>query len=61
LVNLVVDQNGIPTNVRTVRGIGYGLDENAVEAVRKYRFKPAMEHGQPVPVELNMEINFKIF
>jgi TonB family protein len=61
LVNLWVDQNGIPRNVRVVRGIGKGLDEKAVEAVSKYRFKPAMEDGQPVPVEINMEIDFKIF
>jgi TonB family protein len=61
LVNLIVDQNGIPTNVRVVRGVGHGLDEKAVEAASKYRFKPAMEHGQPVPVEINVEINFQIF
>jgi TonB family protein len=61
LVNLVVDQNGIPTNVRILRGIGYGLDEKSVEAVRKYRFKPSMEHGQPVPVEINLVVNFQIF
>jgi len=61
LVNLVIDQNGIPTNVRVVRGIGHGLDEKAVEAVRKYRFKPSMEHGQPVPVEINIEVIFQIF
>ena len=61
LVNLVVDQNGIPTNVRIVRGIGHGLDEKALEAVSKYKFKPAMEHGQPVPVEINVVINFQIF
>jgi TonB family protein len=61
LVNLVVDQNGIPTNVRVVRGVGHGLDEKAVEAVSKYRFKPSMEHGQAVPVEINVEVNFQIF
>jgi TonB family protein len=61
LVNLVVDQNGIPTNVRVVRGIGHGLDEKAVEAVSKYRFKPSMEHGQPVSVEINVQVNFQIF
>ena len=61
LVNLVVDQNGIPTNVRVVRGVGHGLDEKAVEAVSKYRFKPSMEHGQPVPVEINIQVNFQIF
>jgi TonB family protein len=61
LVNLVVDQKGVPTNVRVVRGIGYGLDEKAVEAVSKYRFKPSMEHGQPVAVEINIEVNFQVF
>jgi TonB family protein len=61
LVNLVVDQNGIPTNVRVIRGIGHGLDEKAVEAVSKYRFKPSMEHGQPVSVEINVQVNFQIF
>jgi protein TonB len=44
-----------------VRGIGHGLDEKAIEAVSKYRFKPSMEHGQPVPVEINVELNFQIF
>jgi TonB family protein len=61
IVNLVVNQNGMPTNVRLFRGIGNGLDEKALEAVRKYRFKPAMEHGKPVPVEINVDVNFRIF
>jgi TonB family protein len=61
LINLVVDQNGMPANVRVVRGIGGGLDEEAVKAVREYRFKPAMSNGKPVSVELNLEINFQIF
>ncbi len=61
LVNLVVDQNGAATGVRVVRGIGKGLDEKAVEAASKYRFKPAMEHGKAVSVELNIEINFQVF
>jgi protein TonB len=38
-----------------------GLDEKAVEAVRQYKFKPAREAGTPVPVELNVEVNFQIF
>jgi TonB family protein len=60
-VNLVVDQNGMPTSVRLFRGIGNGLDEKAIEAVSKYRFKPAMERGKPVPVEINVDVNFQIF
>jgi TonB family protein len=61
LVNLIVDQRGLPQNVYVVRGIDVGLDEKAVEAVRQYRFKPAMEDGKPVRAELNVEVNFKFF
>ncbi len=61
LVGLIVDTNGRPQNVHIVRGVGMGLDEKAMEAVRQYLFRPAMEAGKPVPVELNVEVNFQIF
>ncbi len=61
LVTLIVDAAGHPQRVRVLRGIGMGLDEKAVEAVRQYRFKPAMEGGKPVPVEVNIDVNFQIF
>lgn len=61
LVNLWVDTNGLPSHVHVIRGVGMGLDEKAVEAVRQYKFKPAMENGRPVLVELNVEVNFQIF
>lgn len=61
LVNLIVDQNGMPQNVHVLRGVGMGLDEQAVKAVQQYRFKPAKENGKPVAVELNVEVNFQIF
>jgi protein TonB len=61
LVNLWVDEHGLPTHVRVLRGVGMGLDEKAVEAVKQYKFKPAMEAGKPVLVELNVEVNFQIF
>jgi len=61
LVNLIVDAEGMPQNVHVLRGVGMGLDEKAVEAVQQYKFKPATEGGKPVPVNLNIEVNFKIF
>jgi protein TonB len=61
LVNLWVDTNGMPTHVRVIRGVGMGLDEKAIEAVRQYKFRPAKENGKPVLVELNVEVNFQIF
>ncbi len=61
LVNLWVDEQGRPSHVRVIRGVGMGLDERAMEAVKQYKFKPAMENGKPVLVELNVEVNFQIF
>jgi protein TonB len=60
-VNLIVDQNGNPQSVRLVRGVGMGLDQKAIEAVKQYRFKPAHENGKPVAVQLNVEVDFRIF
>jgi protein TonB len=61
LVNLWVDTNGNPSHVRVIRGVGMGLDEKARDAVMQYKFRPAMENGKPVLVELNVEVNFQIF
>ena len=61
LVDLIVDENGLPSHVRVARGVGMGLDEKAVEAVRQYKFKPATKDGKPVKVELTVEVNFQIF
>jgi protein TonB len=61
LVALIVDAQGRPQNVHVLRGVGMGLDEQAVKAVQQYKFKPAMEAGKPVAVQLNVEVNFQIF
>jgi periplasmic protein TonB len=60
LVYFIVDENGTPTHVRVARGVGMGLDEKAVEAVRLYKFKPGMKDGKPVKVEMAIEVNFQI-
>ena len=61
LVNLIVDPQGRPQNVHVLRGVGMGLDQKAVAAVQQYKFRPAMEKGKPVAVELNVEVDFQIF
>lgn len=61
LVNMLVDESGVPSHTRILRPAGLGLDEQAIAAVSQYRFKPAMENGSPVTVELNVEVNFQIF
>ncbi len=61
IVSLVVDPSGKPQHVHVIRHLGMGLDERAIEAVRQYRFKPAEYQGRPVPVEVNIEVNFQIY
>jgi len=60
-VYLWVDEQGNPSHVKVVRGVGMGLDEKAVEAVRQYKFKPALQNGKPVKVDLYIDVNFQIF
>jgi|HubBroStandDraft_5_1064220.scaffolds.fasta_scaffold45837_1 protein TonB len=62
LISMIVDTNGNPQNPRVVRPLGMGLDEKALEAVRKYKFKPAMKDGKtPVPVMITVEVNFRLY
>lgn len=62
LVSLVVDAQGNPQDIKVVRPLGKGLDEKAIEAVKKYRFKPAMRNGiTPVPVRITVAIHFSLY
>jgi len=62
MISIIVDTNGNPQNPRVVRPLGMGLDEKALEAVRQFRFKPAMKDGKtPVPVMITVEVNFRLY
>jgi protein TonB len=62
LVEIIVDAQGNPQNPRMVRILGMGLDENAIKAIMQFKFKPAMKDGKtPVPVKIDVEINFRIY
>jgi TonB family protein len=60
LLAIVVDETGKTTNVRVIRSLGMGLDEKAMEAVMKWRFRPGYKDGKPVPVMANVEVNFRL-
>jgi len=60
MLAIVVDESGKTTNVRVVRSLGMGLDEKAVEAVMKWKFRPGYKDGKPVPVQANVEVNFRL-
>jgi TonB family protein len=59
LVGLVVDAEGKPREVHVVKSFRPDFDANAVAAVEKYQFKPALHEGKAVPVWVNVEVNFK--
>jgi len=62
LISLIVDTQGNPQNPRVIQALGMGLDEKALEAVRKYKFKPAMKDGKtPVPVMITVLVNFHLY
>lgn len=60
VLSIVVDASGNPGNFKVIRPLGLGLDEKAIEAVSKWRFRPAMKDGKPVAVMATVEVNFRL-
>jgi protein TonB len=60
-LGLVVDANGRPENIRVLSSLGMGLDEKAIEAVKNWKFEPAMKDGHPVAVEIAVEVDFHLY
>src|SRR5689334_20883979 len=55
-----VDPSGRAINMKVMHSLGLGLDEKAMEAVKKWRFKPGTKDGKPVTVEAQIEVNFRL-
>ncbi len=60
VLQLVVDSSGKAQNIHVVRSLGLGLDEKAIEAVNKWKFRPGYKGGQPVAVQATIEVNFRL-
>jgi TonB family protein len=61
MISLIVDSHGYPQNPRVVQPLGMGLDEKALEAVKLYRFKPALKDGKPVNARIWVAVNFRLY
>jgi hypothetical protein len=59
--HVVVGVDGKPGEIAVARPIGFGLDESAVDSIRKVTFEPAVKDGKPVAVMLNMVVEFRIY
>jgi protein TonB len=60
LVSLLVTEEGLPSDLRIEKALGEGLDEKALEAIRQYRFQPAMRDGKPIAARIKVMISFRI-
>jgi TonB family protein len=60
LLYVEIEPTGMATNIKVQRSLGLGLDQKAVEAVQKWRFKPGMKDGNPVTVQATIEVNFRL-
>jgi TonB family protein len=60
LLKVVIGIDGRATDMVVLQGLGFGLDEQAVKAIDKWYFKPGVKDGIPVPVQAQIEVNFRL-
>jgi TonB family protein len=59
VLRTVIDVTGTPGNIAIVQPLGMGLDEQAVLALEQWKFQPATLNGEPVPDQIEVQMNFK--
>jgi len=60
IIEAIIDRNGNVTDARVLKPLPLGLDASALEAVKRWKFKPGTLNGQPVPVIYNLTVNFRL-
>lgn len=58
---MIVGADGKPRDIRVQPGLGMGLDQKAMEAVKQWRFDPATKDGRTVAVQISVEVSFKLY
>jgi protein TonB len=61
LLWVVVGKDGHTYNIRVGQSLGLGLDEKAIEAVNRWRFRPATLNGQPVATQIAIQVDFHLY
>jgi len=60
VLSAIVRRDGTIEILKVIRGLGLGLDENAISALKQWKFRPGMKNGVAVDVALNIEVNFSL-
>jgi TonB family protein len=61
VVRVIVGTDGVPRDAKVVQALGMGLDEEALKAVRRWRFEPARRYGTPVLAPFFVSLKFEFF
>jgi len=61
VLQLVVATDGTTKDIKATRPLQYGLTEKGIDAVKKWRFKPATKDGQPVSLQITVQVDFHIY
>ena len=60
VLSAIVRKDGTLEVLKVIRGVGLGLDENAIQALKQWKFRPGAKDGNPVDVALYVEVNFSL-
>ena len=58
VLHLIVDENGIPKDIKPMTDLGYGLEAAAIEVIQKMTFYPAMQGKKPIRQRIEIPITF---
>jgi TonB family protein len=61
VLRMIVGADGRPHDIKVSASLGHGLDEKAIEAVKQWKFQPAMKDGKPVAVEISVQVDFHLW
>jgi len=61
VLQAIIRRDGTVDSIKVLKGLGYGLDESAINSIATWRFKPGTLNGNPVDVITNFEVEFRIF
>jgi protein TonB len=60
VLSVIINKEGVPTDIRVHKGLRKDVDESAVTAVRQWRWKPYVLNGEPVAVQSSVTVNYSL-
>ncbi len=60
ILKATIDENGIPRDIVALTSLGYGLEEAAIEMLKKSTFRPATKAGEPISLEVEIPVDFRL-